>query len=297
MSPRMLVAALTLLSIACADRGDVPQARQAGAPAPVSLAAANDQFLTAGELRLRYRDAGNRTGAPIVLIHGYSRSLEDWLMLADSFSVHHRVIAYDVRGFGQSSKFSDAGRYGAAMAEDVIALLDHLRIDRAHLIGHSMGALIAGNAAARYPQRIASASLIAGPFHSDSATFSRETARWVRDLQRGAGLRHFLPWLFPGLPDSVARAMSAQTFSTNDSVALIATMRSFGGLAVPRDRAAAATVPVFIAAGTRDPLTPLSRRLATEWPHAHYVELADVDHLEILTRPEVMAGMRMVMAR
>lgn len=296
MSSRSLLIALALFAIACADR-ETPRPEQAGAPAPVSLASAPDQFVTAGDLRLRYRDAGNRAGSPIVLIHGYSRSLEDWLMLADSFTVHHRVIAFDVRGFGQSSKFQDAARYGSAMAEDVIALLDHLEISRAHLIGHSLGALVAGHAAARFPERIASATLIAGPFYSDSVTLSRATARWVRDLERGQGLRNFLPWLFPGLPDSMARVMSAQTFATNDSIALIATMRSVGGLVVPRDRAAEATVPVFIAAGGRDPLTPQSRRLAKEWPNARYLEIADADHAEILNRPEVMAGMRAVIAR
>lgn len=297
MTTRGLVVALALFPLACVDREGTAKTEQAGSPTPISLSSSPDQFLTAGDLRLRYRDAGARSGAPIVFIHGYSRSLDDWYALADSFTPGHRVIAYDVRGFGQSTKFRDATRYGAAMAEDVIALLDHLQIERAHLIGHSLGALIAANAASRYPQRVESASLIAGAFHTDSVTFAREADRWVRDLQSGVGLRHFLPWLFPGLPDSLARAMSAQILAANDSIALIETMRSFGGLSISRDRTVPATIPVFIAAGSRDPLTPLSRRLARAWPNARYVEVADVDHLEIINRPEVMAGMRAAIAR
>ena len=158
-----------------------------------------------------------------------------------------------------------------------------------------MGALIAANVAARYPQRVASASLIAGPFYADSATFTRESARWVRDLERGAGLRNFLEWIFPGLPDSTARGMSAETMAHNDSVSMVGTMRSFGGLAVTSDRLARASVPVFVAVGGNDPLAPLSRQLAKQWPKAQLVELAGVDHVQIVTRPEVMTGMRAIM--
>ena len=294
---RCLFAATAIAIAGCAERAKTPETVQTGATAATTaaktLAGAPDQFFVAGDVRLRYREVGS--GTPVVFVHGYSRSLEDWLAIADSFAVDHRVIAYDVRGFGQSSKSGDPRRYGAAMASDVIALLDHLKIERAHLVGHSMGALIAGNVAARYPQRVASASLIAGPFYADSATMTRESRRWVRDLERGVGLRNFLPWLFPGLPDSTARGMSAETMAHNDSVSMVATMRSFGGLAITSDRMSPNTVPVFIAAGGGDPLTPLSRTLAKRWPNAKFVELSGVDHVQIVNRPEVIAGMRSIM--
>lgn len=285
---------LVLLSSTGCQRGDQAETQQAGtaaasAPRAAKLSLATDQFITAGDVRLRYRDAGS--GSPIVLIHGYSRSLEDWLAFADSFP-SNRVIAYDVRGFGQSTRLTDVRRYGDAMVEDVVALLDQLRIDRAHLVGHSMGALIAANVAVSHPQRVASATLIAGPMYTDSTTFARESARWVRDLERGAGLRNFLPWLFPGLPDSVARDMSAQTMAANDSVVLVTTMRSFPALAISTTTMAASRVPVFVAVGGGDPLTPTSRTLAKHWPGARLVDLPGVDHVMIANRPEVLAGIR-----
>ena len=294
MRSRCLVFSLVLLSVAACQRGDQAQTQQAGATATsaaaaATLSAAPDQFLAAGDVRLRYRDAGQ--GVPIVFIHGYSRSLEDWLAFADSFPTN-RVIAYDARGFGKSTKLTDVRRYGDAMVEDVIALLDQLRIDRAHLVGHSMGALIAANAALAHPQRVASATLIAGPMYTDSSAFARTTSRWVRDLERGAGLRNFLPWLLPGLPDSVARGMSAQTMAANDSVVMVTAMRSFPALAISTSAMAAAQVPVFVAVGDGDPLSPTSRELARHWPRARLVDLAGVDHVAIVNRPEVLAGIR-----
>ena len=294
MRARCLALPIVLITSASCSRGEKPETQQAGATtaaAPTTLSAVADQFVQAGDVRLRYRDVGQ--GTPIVFIHGYSRSLEDWLALADSFP-SHRVIAYDVRGFGKSTKLTDVGRYGDAMVEDVIALLDHLKIDRAHLVGHSMGALIAANVAVARPERVASASLVTGPVYNDSATFARGTAQWLRDLQSGVGLRKFLPWLLPGLPDSVARGMSAQTMASNDSVALVTTMRSFPALSISTSSMAGASVPVFVSVGGRDPLAPHSRTLAKHWPKAQFLELPGVDHVAVMNHPQVIAGIRAI---
>lgn len=280
--------------IACGDRGDTPETRQAGTPAaaPASLASAPDQFLVLGDLRLRYRDAGSRTGTPIVFVHGYSRSLEDWVALSDTFAANHRVIAYDARGFGQSAKFTDVSRYGIGLVEDVASLLDHLRIDRAYLIGHSMGALVAANAAFRHPHRVAGVALIATPAFPDSIAFARGGAPWLRDLERGVGLRNFLKWQFPGMPDSVARGLSMQTMAANDSASMVLVMRAMGGLAVDLSKAAASAVPAVIAVGGRDPLAHLSRTLAARWPNARFVEVPEADHVSVASRAEVIATMK-----
>lgn len=156
---------------------------QVAAPAaPRTIAEAPDRFFSHAEARLRYREAGR--GQPVVLLHGYTQRIELMEDLADSLSGSFRVIVFDERGFGESTKFSDPARYGWAMVEDVIELLDHLRIRRAHVVGHSMGALVAAQVALRHPDRIASASLLAGPFFPDSIGFtlwvrsSLQCARW-----------------------------------------------------------------------------------------------------------------------
>ena len=198
-----------------------------------------------------------------------------------------RVIAVDVRGFGQSSKFSDPKRFGEPMADDMIRLLDSLKIDRAHFIGHSMGALITANVVARYPARVSSAALIAGPFYPDRATFVREVAPWVADLEGGHGLTKFFSWLFPGMDAQAAATASGQALKGNDLPSLIAVMRALPELVVPS--AKALSVPTLVAVGMGDPLHPLSVALVAG-SKARLVEVKDADHLTILRSPELHTG-------
>lgn len=258
--------------------------------APTRLAAAPDQYLTTGTARLRYRDIGR--GEPVVLLHGYTQRLELISELADSLARDFRVIVPDQRGFGESSKFSDPRMFGRVMGDDVIALMDTLRLPRAHLVGHSMGALVAANVAVRFPERIRTAALIAGPFYPDSAAFASMAGPWVTALTRGEGLRAFFMWLFPGIPDSLAASASAQLLAANDMGSLVAAMQAMGGLVVSRDRAGAIRTPALIAVGTGDPLLPQSRAISVWWPSARLLEIPGVNHAEVLLRPEVLRAMR-----
>jgi pimeloyl-ACP methyl ester carboxylesterase len=258
-------------------------------PKPVvSLAAAPDQVLAEDDVSLRYREVGR--GPAVVLIHGYSRSLVDWATLADALGTAHRVVVFDVRGFGKSSKFADASRFGLHLSDDVVRLLDHLRIGRAHLVGHSMGALIAAQVAASYPARVLTTTLIAGPFYDDQPAFTRATAPWVSDLESGKGLTRFLAWLFPAMDAATASTLSAETLAQNDLPSLIAVMRSLGELVVPSGKAT--RVPALLAVGTADPLLPQSRAFAQRWPGARLLEVPGADHVNVAARPEFLDALR-----
>ena len=106
----------------------------------------------------------------MVLIHGFATSIETmWVgngfleMLPDQF----QVIALDCRGHGESGKPHEPAAYGEEMVEDIVRLLDHLRILRAHVVGYSMGAEIALKTLTRYPDRIRSAVLGGSGWSSD----------------------------------------------------------------------------------------------------------------------------------
>ena len=256
------------------------------------LAAAPDQVLTDEGVTLRYREFG--TGDPVVLIHGYSTALESMTPLAEVLAPSHRVVAFDVRGFGRSSKFADPARFGQLMVDDVVRVLDHLRIDKAHLVGHSMGGLIAANVASRYPRRVVSATLIAAPFYADKPTFTREVTPWLADLESGKGLANFIQWLFPGMEAKMAASFSAQSLQRNDLPSLIAVMRSLPDLTVAGVRAPG--VPLLVTVGTNDPLRALSSAFATASSGARLLEIEGADHINVAQSPDMLQAMRGLIA-
>ena len=290
---RIRVLCLTLVVTVTAGFATMPDSRLVAAgggsqPAVGKFAAAPDQLFTDKDVTLRYRELG--TGTPVVLIHGYTAALESQMPLADALAASHHVIAFDVRGFGKSSKFADTAKFGPTLVHDVVRLLDHLKIPRAHLIGHSMGALIAANVAAQHPTRVVSAALIAAPFYADKATFRKEVAPWVADLESGKGLTSFMRWLFPRMEPAVAANFNDGVMKGNDLPSLIAVMRSLPELAIAGLRTA--DVPSLVAVGTGDPLHPLSVAFAESSPSAKLMEIDGADHLNVVAHPDVVRGMR-----
>jgi len=108
-------------------------------------------FADVNGIRLHYLAAGR--GVPVVLLHGFAQTSHMWRPLIAELSGRHTVIAPDLRGFGQSAAPAD-GYTKAAMAQDVHALLNSLKLDRVRLVGHDIGLMVAYALAAQYPQAV-----------------------------------------------------------------------------------------------------------------------------------------------
>src|SRR5215813_8335717 len=111
-------------------------------------------------VRIAYWDEGE--GEPVLLIHGFASNVAtNWIdpgWVATLAASGRRVIAFDNRGHGQSEKLYDPEHYGApVMAEDALRLLDHLGIERADVMGYSMGARISAFLVLAHPARVRSA--------------------------------------------------------------------------------------------------------------------------------------------
>ena len=121
------------------------------------------EFFESQGVQIRYVDEG--AGEPVVLVHGYTGSLERWSRagVAEALLEDHRVIRMDARGHGESGKPHDPKEYGAEMAMDVIRLLDHLGLQRAHLVGYSMGARLTGYLVVHQSERLITATLGGSP--------------------------------------------------------------------------------------------------------------------------------------
>ncbi len=128
--------------------------------ASASAAAPESQFFDAKGVKIHYLVDG--TGEPVILIHGLDSSAKlNWELpgIIDGVAVDHRVIALDLPGYGQSDKPSDPGAYGQQWVADVILLMDHLKIEKAHIVGYSMGGMVALKLIAEHPDRVISGTL------------------------------------------------------------------------------------------------------------------------------------------
>ena len=104
-----------------------------------------------GSIELYYDEQGS--GDPLLLIMGLAADSTAWLYQVPDFARHYRTISFDNRGVGRSSK--PAGPYTiATMADDAVGLLDVLKVDRAHVVGVSMGGMIAQELVLRHPERV-----------------------------------------------------------------------------------------------------------------------------------------------
>ncbi|MFZ0846139.1 MAG: alpha/beta fold hydrolase [Pseudolabrys sp.] len=225
-----------------------------------------------GAVEIAYLDEGS--GEPIVLVHGFASSKQiNWVnpgWVSTLMRAGRRVIALDNRGHGQSSKLYDPAAYHSAiMAEDVRALLDHLEIERADVMGYSMGARITAYLTVDHPERVR--SMILGGLG-------------IR-LVEGVGLPEAIADALeaPSLADvsdqtgRVFRAFAEQTKS--DLKALAACMRG-SRQTLSREQVAGIGIPVLVAVGTKDDVAGSAQELAAAIPGAIALNIAERDHMQ-----------------
>jgi pimeloyl-ACP methyl ester carboxylesterase len=200
--------------------------------------AAKPRAFDSDGVKIQYTVDGR--GLPVVLVHGlYSSADMNWRLpgTIKALATHYQVIAFDVRGHGHSDKPDKEEAYGDEMAEDVVRLLDHLKIEKAHIVGYSMGGMIAMKVVTTHPDRVHSVTL--------------GGMGWLKE---GSRLQDF--W------ENIRDRDGAKTPS--------ACLRSLGKLAVTEQDLKAIRVPVSILIGDRDPVrrmyvAPL-QRVRDDWP-------------------------------
>ncbi|CAN7362285.1 alpha/beta fold hydrolase [Bradyrhizobium sp. LjRoot220] len=235
-----------------------------------------------GDVEIAYLDEGE--GDPIVLVHGFASSKNvNWVYptwVSELKKAGRRVIALDNRGHGDSGKLYDAASYEIAiMAGDVVALLDHLGIERADVMGYSLGSRMTAVMALSRPQRLRSAILggigigmITGGGPGENVALALE-APSLDDVTDPVG-RTF-------------RAFADQTRS--DHRALAACLRGSRRL-MTRDEAAGINVPVLIAVGTADEIAGSAQALGKIIPNAEVLDIPNRDHMRAVGDKVYKAG-------
>ena len=116
---------------------------------------ADDKYFDSGGVKIRYISVG--VGEPVILIHGWAADAEMWDVAIQNLSRNYQVVAFDCRGHGKSGKPTDPSKYGMEMVNDVVRLMDHLGIAKAHILGYSMGGSITIKMMTAYPERFLTA--------------------------------------------------------------------------------------------------------------------------------------------
>ncbi|MCU1361159.1 MAG: putative hydrolase [Ilumatobacteraceae bacterium] len=236
-------------------------------------------------IRLHYEVLG-RSGAPAVLmIQGLGADKHGWDMQRFVLAARYRVVAFDNRGAGRSDK--PFGLYSLEqMADDAIAVLTAAGVDRAHVVGASMGGAISQIVALKYPDRVRSLTLACTacrnpPWRREllngwathatergMASMTREAARWVIGPRSFRRLVPAFGWLGPLAMGRSSHAFAAQVR------AILATDESMA------DQLSGITVPALVMVGNQDILTPRgdSEELAERLPNAELVVISGAAH-------------------
>jgi pimeloyl-ACP methyl ester carboxylesterase len=269
-------------------------------------ALAQDRFFESAGVRLRYVDRG--AGAPVVLVHGFTADIERaWIDtgVLPALAREYRAIALDLRGHGKSDKPHEASAYDH-VATDVIALLDHLGIEQAHLVGYSLGGIIAAKLLTTHPQRFRSAVLGAAAYRrSRSERSDREADAAAREIEAGiyrALVVSTAPTDEPPPSEDWIVERSREISKGNDLAAHAALMRARRALLVTDDEASKITVPTLAVVGAADPQLPRIKAMQTVWPALELEVVPGAAHPTVHPRglprrPEFLAAIRRHIAR
>ena len=246
-------------------------------------------YATIDGLRLHYIQEGQ--GSDLFLIHGLGGTLHDWDGCIPELVRHHRITRWDVRGFGDSSK--PDGPYSPELfAKDLAGLFHASGLTRAHVVGISMGGMIAQRFALDFPEYVGSLTLIS----SSSEVGPQAQAAWEKTAsiieQRGFSTnadfakRLFAPSFVQTHPDEV-QSMVERT-AKNDPRAYAAAARAVGSYNWTADLSRI-QVPTLIIQGALDVLTPPggSIKMSRAIPHARLLMFPDCGHVVPEEKPEL----------
>lgn len=236
-------------------------------------------------IRLHYEVLGRRSAPAVLMIQGLGADKHGWDMQRFVLAGRYRVIALDNRGAGRSDK--PFGHYSLEqMADDAITVLDAVGVERAHVVGASMGGAITQIVALKYPERVRSITLActacrnhpwrrellmgwaANASERGMGAMTHEAARWVIGPRSFRRLVPAFGWLGPLAMGRTSHAFVAQVraiLNTDEAMA---------------DQLAELTMPALVMVGNQDILTPRgdSEELAERLPNAELVVISGAAH-------------------
>jgi pimeloyl-ACP methyl ester carboxylesterase len=229
-------------------------------------------------------------GVPLVMIQGFAGNQQAWFFQTPVFKKYYKVIIFDNRGIGRSGRSSEPYTI-RTMADDVVRLMDYLGIDKAHILGLSLGGVVAQEIAISYPERVI--KLVLG------STFAGKQIRDVHpDMLKAAGVKEgatnadFGSIDFRKLMNTIVSLafnrmlyrmillpLSKRSLKSVNAEGYLAQLASVGDYDT-LDRLHLIQAPTLVMTGTGDRLVPpgMSDLIASRIPHARLVKIKGGSH-------------------
>lgn len=296
LSFRQISLLISLLSLSLSALHAQPAAT---APAPAAAAKPKpaDQYFDSNGVKIHYIVEGE--GEPVLLIHGFSASIPtQWGMpgIIRNLSQKYKVIALDNRGHGMSEKPHDPALYGDEMVMDAVRLLDHLKIEKAHVVGYSMGGFITMRLIVKHPERLLSASPCGAGWGQKDNPRMGSLLELADSLEQGKGFAPLFNTLTPeGQPkmsEQQLANMNRMMTSMNDVNALAACVRGMlRDLYQTEEQLRANKVPTLAIIGGKDPIKQNLDPMVGIMSNLEVIVLEDADHMSAFNKPEFVQGL------
>ena len=253
------------------------------------------QFFDSNGVKIHYTVEGQ--GEPVILVHGFAANADaNWRVpgITEALAKEYQVICLDNRGHGLSDKPHEQSKYGVEFCNDIVRLMDHLKIQKAHVIGYSMGSFITLKLGTLYPDRLLSfAPCGAGWERKDDPNDRREEI--AKALENDNDFTPLFKAISPPgkLPGS--RGLLSINYilnKTNDTKALAAVMRSLSDIIVTEEALRASKVPSISIVGTEDPLRTGVDRMKDVMGNHETVYIDGTDHITTIRDPKFLETLR-----
>lgn len=229
-------------------------------------------------------------GTPLVLLHGFPLDGSIWSEVVSLLQDHFELIIPDLRGFGESTTVESPYTLDD-FASDIAGLLDHLKIERVALAGHSMGGYVALAFARLYPERVAGLGLISSQAAADSP--ERKQGRYATATQVAeTGVSVVAETMTPKFTsDERLRAFVQSVIEQQRPDGIIGALRAMAERMNASAMLYTFRFPMVIVHGDEDMLIPIDRahEVKNTVAHARWVELKGVGHLPMLEAPKETA--------
>lgn len=240
------------------------------------------------DIRLGYERRG--TGAPLVLLHGFPLDHHLWDDVAPLLEDTFDLILPDLRGFGGSSTV-DSFYTMEDMASDIAALLDQLGIQRAAIVGHSMGGYVALAFARLYPKRVTGLGLVSSQVLADPP--DRKEGRYKSAAEvADKGIGSVVAAMTPKFTSNARlQEIARQSMERQQPAAYIGALKAMAERVDSTPLLSSFNFPVVLVHGDADSLIPVdrAREVKAAIPTAHLVEISGAGHVPMIESPEKTA--------